>query len=61
MLAAAAAAEVRVPNVLAADVFLSFHGAGPATELGYHKLLKQDGCYLEIANTGTDQNRVKKL
>eukprot|EP00891_Asterochloris_glomerata_P003020 jgi/Astpho2/3020/Aster-03329 len=34
---------------------------GPATELGYHKLLKKDGCYLEIANTGTDQNRVKKL
>lgn len=47
--------------MLAVHYFLSPHGAGPATELGYHKLLKKDGCYLEIANTGTDQNRVKKL
>ena len=58
---ATAAAEVRVNNVLAVHYFLSPHGAGPATELGYHKLLKKDGCYLEIANTGTDQNRVEKL
>ena len=50
-----------VNTVLAANVLLPPHGAGPATELGYHKLLKKDGCYLEISNTGTDQNRVKKL
>ena len=34
--------------------------AGENTVKGYTKLLKKEGAYTEIANTGTDYQRVKE-
>ncbi len=33
---------------------------GENTVKGYTKLINKSGAYTEIANTGTDQNRVKE-
>ncbi len=42
------------------DVVEAVYVAGENTVKGYTKLINKTGAYTEIANNGTDQNRVKE-